>query len=421
MKYANNIKLKETNEIIELYLNNNIKKEYIELIPKNITVYNLLVLLKEYNYPEYINNILINTILNNLYKERDIYNSLNYKELDKDTKNIIINNYLSNIINNNYPNIDYAYRYKIMNLINEDIINNKILDNTINNTNIDNINNWDINIFIKIINKYLNEKLLSIHKKKLSNILSYLSNSKDLELLKNYLELNKIINDENISKENYNNFINNLINETYNMRNILEKNNIDKKIVDIVKMIIDEVRDHEKANLKDIEYIGIGTYSFVIGIKSKVIKLGPNRNNYYIKNSPYILQPIIRKKLDDNYIIEVTERVNTNIKTDDDKLYTLYKNLRDNNIHWTDINSDNVGILLKDNIPNYYLRTGPIKTNPKNIGLIGKNNKILKKGEYVIIDLDYIYDSNDKNIIIPHKSKQKIKKFEQKYIKDKEK
>ena len=154
---------------------------------------------------------------------------------------------------------------------------------------------------------------------------------------------------------------------------------------------------NENVKLSDITYKG-GGLSSVLLIGNKVIKIG-DRATKSFPNNPYIISPLLRKKLEFNgesCFVEVTERVDTSKKASKEELYQLFKKLRNLNLTWTDIKEDNVGRLKKENIIHWRQNLNPTD------GVLGLDVKrgetILKEGDLVILDADFIYDENDPNI-----------------------
>ena len=135
-------------------------------------------------------------------------------------------------------------------------------------------------------------------------------------------------------------------------------------VCDVLYLITEEICKNENCELSDISLLSKGSYSSVFGIGHKVMKLSKDRASIDFPNNPYIVKPLLRRFLDENLFIEVTEKVNTNIKISNQELYNLYVELRDSGLVWTDVNKRNVGVLEKDNIIywNYYL-------NPSDIAL----------------------------------------------------
>ena len=171
----------------------------------------------------------------------------------------------------------------------------------------------------------------------------------------------------------------------------------DKTLKEVVKLIILDVLKNENVKLSDITYNG-GGLSSVLLIGNKVIKIG-DRATKSFPNNPYIISPLLRKKLEFNgesCFVEVTERVDTSKKASKEELYQLFKKLRNLNLTWTDIKEDNVGRLKKENIIHWRQNLNPTD------GVLGLDVKrgeaILKEGDLVILDADFIYDANDPNI-----------------------
>ena len=171
----------------------------------------------------------------------------------------------------------------------------------------------------------------------------------------------------------------------------------DTTLKEVVKLIILDVLKNENVKLSDITYNG-GGLSSVLLIGNKVIKIG-DRATKSFPNNPYIISPLLRKKLEFNgesCFVEVTERVDTSKKASKEELYQLFKKLRNLNLTWTDIKEDNVGRLKKENIIHWRQNLNPTD------GVLGLDVKrgetILKEGDLVILDADFIYDENDPNI-----------------------
>ena len=96
-------------------------------------------------------------------------------------------------------------------------------------------------------------------------------------------------------------------------------------------------------------------------------------------------------------VLEVTEKANNNIELSREDLYQIYLDMRSRGVICADMRRENVGILLKDNIPIF---EGKIFDNFETKGILftPEKRKILKTGEYAIIDLDYIYRENAVNV-----------------------
>jgi hypothetical protein len=191
----------------------------------------------------------------------------------------------------------------------------------------------------------------------------------------------------------------------------------DQTIKDVLKLLIIEIIKNENAKYSDIEYNG-GGFSRILLIGDKVIKIG-NRKTKSFPNNPYIVAPLLRKEIGTNNktcFVEVTERVETNIDISNEDLYQLYKKLRDLGLIWTDIKAQNVGRLKKENIIHW---NKELKPSEKVLGLTEKRGDIiLKEGELVVLDADFIYDENDSNINYVN-NRELTEEFEKKYQNEK--
>ena len=171
----------------------------------------------------------------------------------------------------------------------------------------------------------------------------------------------------------------------------------DKTLKEVVKLIILDVLKNENAKLSDITYNG-GGFSRVLLIGNKVIKIG-NRDTKSFPNNPYIISPLLRKKLEFNgesCFVEVTERVDISKKASKEELYQLFKNLCNLNLIWTDIKESNVGRLKKENIIHWRQNLNP---TDEVLGLdVKRGETVLREGDLVILDADFIYDENDQDI-----------------------
>jgi len=209
----------------------------------------------------------------------------------------------------------------------------------------------------------------------------------------------------------------------------------------IIKLV-EELLEHENVTVKDIEYVGSGAFSYNIKIGNFVLKLGEEVKVDDRKEIPHdkrILKPIIRQQYNQenvmgipNIFLEVQNLVDAKwydgLSEDEvkEQLYMVYSELRDRGIRWTDIKPENVGRLLRPNKENFEIETlnengeqvkKEIKSDNYAIGFTGKEpDEILGPGELVIIDLDYIYDADDK-ISIPKISY--YKEFEERYQREK--
>lgn len=176
-----------------------------------------------------------------------------------------------------------------------------------------------------------------------------------------------------------------------------EKTKEEEISIDLVLELIEEILEHENLKYKDIQYIGGGGFSEIIKIGTKIIKIGKKRHNYEIPYDKTILQPIIRVDLSKisniDTTIEVMENVDTNFFISKEEQYQFYVSLRERGIIFADIKAQNLGILLKDNKVHWDKK---ISLDNVNKGI--KNTyeeEVLKKGELVILDTDYLYTEED--------------------------
>ena len=170
----------------------------------------------------------------------------------------------------------------------------------------------------------------------------------------------------------------------------------EERIYDTIRILIEELANHEDIQLHDIKHLDTGGYSNVLKIGSKVLKLGKKRKNFSVKNNKRFLACIREeiKSLFSNDIIityKITEMVDTKYNSMIN-IYELYKELRDQGLICTDCHKDNVGILLKDNKVYY---KGIDKVDRNATGYTTDNTEILKKGDVVIIDNDYIFTEKE--------------------------
>lgn len=199
------------------------------------------------------------------------------------------------------------------------------------------------------------------------------------------------------------------------------KNNLAKTLGYFVKELLDETN----SNYTDINFLDAGTFSEVYQIGNKVLKIGDRLNQYIIPNHRRLLQPIARANytLEDGSIIsciQITALVDIDFSKEektDEKLYEIYKELRNDGILWLDAKWENLGKLLEDNLTIW--RGKIVDVDPKSVGFDKKyDGEALKKGEIVITDLDMVYREENPNI--PWiKMSDKSKEFEERYTKEK--
>lgn len=198
---------------------------------------------------------------------------------------------------------------------------------------------------------------------------------------------------------------------------------IDKTIQDVptkhaIYSVLKEVIKHENVKIEEVNNCGMGENAKVFEIGEFVWKFQENRATNKLIYDPRILQPIVRKAIYDyengvkkekpSMYIQMSNKVDIEWyekltqEEINEELYKIYKEMRDRGIIWTDVKADNVGRLLKDNKVNYKIGGNDLNVEDETIEMYGRNrnNKnesenILKKGELVILDEDYIYTEKE--------------------------
>ena len=150
----------------------------------------------------------------------------------------------------------------------------------------------------------------------------------------------------------------------------------------------------------DIEYLGKGTFSYVLAVGDKVLKIGIKRYTDSFPNNPYIITPLLRESIkinkENKIFLEVTERVDTKTEVTTEELYQLYKKIRYLGLVWTDVAKRNVGRLKKDNIVHWNTPLYPTDEALELKKYI--NAPQLKKGDLIILDADHIYEGYKYNL-----------------------
>ncbi len=211
-----------------------------------------------------------------------------------------------------------------------------------------------------------------------------------------------------------------------------------------IYMIIQELIQHENVNIEDVKELGSGQYTKAFKIGEYVLKFQKGLNSKKIRYDPRILQPIVRRAVYDykegqksnepSIYIEVDNLVddkwyeNLSGEEIDKQIYAIYKEMRDRGIVWTDMKPENLGRLLKDNKINYQVDGEEITVKDESVGIYGRNTeteneqKVLKKGELVILDVDFIYDAEkDASILDLGDEMYKCYEYSRRYERDKEK
>lgn len=190
----------------------------------------------------------------------------------------------------------------------------------------------------------------------------------------------------------------------------LGKLSLDGISYEIVGSFIEDIMKHEGVSYDELRLIGEGSTSTNVKIGEYVLKIGHSRRTSVIKNHERILQPVIRREIPtgeegEGLFLEVQNFVEADwykkIPSQDifRVLYAVYKDLRDAGLVWTDVKMSNVGRLIKDNRVTYTTNVGgedrTLEPMEAAVNLRGDVGKVLKAGEYVIIDSDYIFDEKE--------------------------
>lgn len=360
-------------------------RKYADYILKNCSDYNWIAsYLIMYDGDE-----LIDAIINNYNKLKE-NNIDTYPIINRITK--YPNDKLISYIDKLIPVLDDFTLHDILNKIkdNEEVMNYVIDKYLINST-----------ISIKLTS-FLLKNNLYIDKvyQNFDNIIS--NNIKDLYELKKQGTLNeetstKISKIVQNNEEYLDNTIEDILKEIYG-----EKfNSKDFKVgIDTIKIIIKELCQNENKTYGDIEYLGKGTFSYVLAVGDKVLKIGIKRYTDSFPNNPYIITPLLRESIkinkENKIFLEVTERVDTKTEVTTEELYQLYKKIRDLGLVWTDVAKRNVGRLKKDNIVHWNTPLYPTDEALELKKYI--NASQLKKGDLIILDADHIYEGYKYNL-----------------------
>lgn len=385
-------------DIFKIQLDKAIKKGKIESFmlkkgkkdKEKIRKYSNYIIEQSYNYDWLSSYFLI-------YEGEELIDSIinNYDKIEKSTYNIhyIIKRicqfpeekaiiYLDRII----PNLNLYYIYNVLDEIeNKESITNYIINKHITDKNVG-IIFAEALLRRNTYNDKVYENIDYIIKNNSSELFKLLKTKKLTDEVETKIK-KSIAHSEEYLEKTIETILKDIYQTTYNK----EKFKIGE---DTIKIIIKEICKNENTDYGSIEYIGQGTFSYVIGIGNKVLKIGKTRNTKNFPNNPYIISPLMRETIDideDNKIfLEVTERADTNVQVNDEELYNLYKNLRQIGLVWTDMAKRNIGRLTKDNIIHW---NTPINPTNESLELEEKRgDTILKKGQLVILDADHIYD-----------------------------
>lgn len=332
---------------------------------------------------KYIKNDILTVIsLDELKDKKSLFNNASKEEL--------LGEYALEIINNCSP----EYIVDVINYLCKFDTSKKIVEDN----------------FISILSKLDSIQLQILITESTINIIELINNSFDSILnsnnITNIIELFVFHDKYKLTEENYNKlnekiemdsikFISIMSKNTFNMDNI-NSNELDS-LYCVIDKLVSELLLKNHLRYVDIKLLGTGSYSKAYGIGNMVLKLGDKRGTYNIPNDKRILQPLIRVNLKDisniEGTIEVSNKVDS-INLSNEEMYSLYKELRDRGIVFTDIKNDNFGLLIEDNNINY----DGLDENSLNRGFDKNNSDVLKKGDVVIIDTDYIYKEGDPSI-----------------------
>ena len=234
-----------------------------------------------------------------------------------------------------------------------------------------------------------------------SKVLSFIyDNALDLAKISyNILSLKEIIMNDSDALERVDMYYKNHSAElALKVLNTLKVNDLSDSLCEILLYIFNEIIINEDATFSDISWKLGGSYSDLIYIKNKVFKYGFERAVWKFHNNPYIVKPLLRKSFDDlgrTLYVEVIEKEKTRPVTEEE-MYLLYKRFRDLNLIWSDVKSENVGELLKDNIIYWKKNLEPCD-EALELGEF-RGSEVLKKGDIVLLDADHIYDLDDEDI-----------------------
>ena len=371
----NNISFIKTDEFIDKLINN---LEKINFDDDNYIFSKLWTVFSIYEFNEERGKNLSNKLLETNYNFND-FNFTYFLEYvarnNDDLKRRIIEKYL-----NNKKSCSSAVSFCLYKTCYKDIIY-KNIDLIIENKG------EDLIILKKTINNYF-------HDDKKNELVNKINGKIDEDKEFNIKETISTLYSRIISKD-----MSRVLNET-------EKKKLDN-ILEIVTLLVKDIIKNEKINISEINILGRGTYSYVLEIGDKVLKIGKERETKSFPNNPYIIAPLLRKefKINDNYsvFVEVTEKVDRKSRITQEELYDLYKKIRNLGLYWHDVAFGNVGRLLKDNVI-HWRQDLPI--TDERLGLkryIG--SETLKKGEVVILDNDFITDNPSYGTNNPLKAK----------------
>ena len=277
----------------------------------------------------------------------------------------------------------------------------------------------DKGIYLPLLYSHIDTVLEHIHGDKLFYLKDIVKDNKTVyEYVVDTIKLGYKKNIKKLIKSMYMRVV--ITHSYYHDLSYVEDDNF-QNILEIIYLIIEDVCRNEFVDITDVHTIGSGSYSSVLLIGSKVVKVGLSRVTPTFPNNPYVNAMLLRKEfsINDNesIFVEVNEKVDSNDKVSDEELYQLYKKLRDINLFWLDVAKRNVGRLIKDNQASWRF---PLPLTDEVLGLeTFRGNETLKKGDIVILDNDVIYDG-EKILKYQFSSTHLQKEFEKRYLLEKE-
>lgn len=221
----------------------------------------------------------------------------------------------------------------------------------------------------------------------------------------------------------------------------------DEQSLKMLEFFYKELIERQHISLKDIDVIGKGENSKSYKIGEFVLKVGDTRVTKIIPYHKRILLPLIRQESNPeskdnsrNMYIEIQNAVDNKWYTDmsdyeiQEELYRIYRDMRKDGLIWTDIKKENVGRLIKPNKTNYYIDTligelseenslhvsrKELEVNTQSTGMTDiVKEECLQSGQLVILDTDYIFREEERNLKQEIKSKRKSDYiiFERRYM-----
>ena len=206
------------------------------------------------------------------------------------------------------------------------------------------------------------------------------NDSKFTDTLFGYLSKNK----DRISKEDMN-----MINLTIARCLSHFYPHVDDDDIETLKNLLVEAAKVENASLLDIRRIDYGGYSKIYKINDLIVKSGFKRICHEVVDNSRLLVPYFKGAIGSDFI-EITDYVPCGKDANDDEVYAIYKELRDQGVIWIDPTCNNLARLTKraaDHI-------NSCNDDKASLGIMHNPNKKripLKEGDLIIIDLDHIF------------------------------